>query len=137
MSDVLIDDSSLILDTAEAAGDSASMKWVSCIIRPESLDAVKDALSQLHVVGGMMITDVRGFGRQKGSTEHYRGESYVVRFLPKVRIDIAVQAEDVEAVLSAVRSAAQSGQVGDGKAFITGIQGALRIRTGDRGASAL
>ncbi len=114
-----------------------AMKMVSCIVRPERLEAVKEAFVQLGVVGGMMVTDVRGFGRQKGQVEHYRGGEYTIRFLPKVRIDIAVSEEDAESVIAAIRQAAHTGQVGDGKLFISEVHQVVRIRTGERGAIAL
>ena len=114
-----------------------SMKLLSCIIRPEQLEAVKDALNGLHVVGGMTVTDVRGFGRQKGQVEHYRGGEYTIRFIPKVKVDVAVQAEDIDAVMAAVSQAARTGQVGDGKIFVMEMLNAVRIRTGERGTSVL
>ena len=113
------------------------MKLVSCVLRPESLDAVKEALSKLSGVGGMTITEVRGFGRQKGQVEHYRGGEYTIRFLPKVRIDIAVHAEDLDSVVGAISQAGRTGQVGDGKLFVVDLSNAMRIRTGERGSSAL
>ena len=116
--------------------DQSAMKWLSCIVRPESLDAVKEALSQLPV-GGMTITDVRGFGRQKGQVEHYRGGEYTVRFLPKIRIDIAVQAQDVDQVVTAISKAGRTGQVGDGKIFVCDLHDVMRIRTGEKGTIAL
>ena len=112
------------------------MKLMSCVIRPERLEAVKDALNSLHV-GGMTVTDVRGFGRQKGQVEHYRGGEYTIRFLPKVKVDVAVQADDVDAAMAAVSQAARTGQVGDGKIFVTELLNAMRIRTGERGTSVL
>ena len=84
-----------------------SIKLVSCIIRPERLEAVKEALNSLHAVGGMTVADVRGFGRQKGQVEHYRGGEYTIRFVPKVRLDIAVQADHVDRVMAAVGQAAR------------------------------
>ena len=113
------------------------MKLVSCLIRPESLDAVKEALDQLHVVGGMTITEVRGFGRQKGQVEHYRGEEYTIRFLPKVKVEVAIQGEDVDQVMTAVGKAARTGAVGDGKVFVLEMHSAVRVRTGERGSRAL
>ena len=115
----------------------SAMKLMTCVIRPESLDAVKDALSSLGVVGGMTVTEVRGFGRQRGHVEHYRGEAYVIRFLPKLRVDIAVQTEEVDRVMTAVGHAARTGQVGDGKIFVLDMRAAMRIRTGERGTGAL
>ena len=112
------------------------MKMVTCIIRPDKLDAVADALDKEHIVG-MTAADVRGFGRQKGQVEHYRGGEYTIRFLPKVRIDVAVYAEAVDQVVTAISKAGRTGQVGDGKIFVFEISNALRIRTGERGISAL
>lgn len=112
------------------------MKMVSCIIRPEKLDAVTDALDRLHIVG-MTVSDVRGFGRQKGQTEHYRGGEYTIRFVPKVRLDIVVQDEDVNKVMGSISESARTGNVGDGKVFVIDIPAALRIRTGEQGTSAL
>ena len=112
------------------------MKLISCIIRPEKLEAVKDALDKHHIVG-MTVTDVRGFGRQKGQVEHYRGEEYTIRFLPKVKLEIVVQDEDVNTVLTTIRDAARTGSIGDGKAFVVGVDNAMRIRTGEQGTSAL
>ena len=112
------------------------MKMVSCIIRPEKLDAVTDALDKQHIVG-MTASDVRGFGRQKGQVEHYRGEEYTIRFIPKVRVDLVVQDQDVDKVMGVIRDAARTGNVGDGKIFVTGVENAMRIRTGEKGTSAL
>ena len=112
------------------------MKLVTCFIRPEKLDAVKDALDAQHIVG-MTVTDVRGFGRQKGQVEHYRGEAYTIRFVSKVRIDLCVQDEDVQRVMATIRDASKTGNVGDGKIFVTPVENAMRIRTGESGTSAL
>ncbi len=112
------------------------MKWVTCIIRPEKLDAVKDALDGEHIVG-MTVTDVRGFGRQKGQVEHYRGEAYTIKFVSKVRLDIVVQDQDVNRVLKTIREASKTGNIGDGKIFVVGVENAMRIRTGEQGTSAL
>ena len=112
------------------------MKCLMCIIRPEKLDAVKDALDAEHIVG-MTVTDVRGFGRQKGQVEHYRGEAYTIRFVPKVRIDLVVQDEDVNRVMKTIREATKTGNIGDGKIFVVGVENAMRIRTGEVGTSAL
>ncbi len=112
------------------------MKLITCIIRPEKLDAVTDALDKQQIMG-MTVGDVRGFGRQKGQVEHYRGGEYTIRFIPKVRLDLLVQDEDVEKVLAAITKVARTGNVGDGKAFVTNVEHALRIRTGEKGTSAL
>ena len=112
------------------------MKLITCVIRPDKLDAVADALDKQHIVG-MTVTDVRGFGRQKGQVEHYRGGAYTIRFIPKVRLDVAVQDEDVEKALATISRAARTGNIGDGKVFVLDVQNAMRIRTGDKGTSAL
>ena len=112
------------------------MKLVTCFIRPDKLDTVADALDKQHVVG-MTVTDVRGFGRQKGQVEHYRGGEYTIRFIPKVRLDIVVQDQDAEMVLTTVGKVARTGNVGDGKAFVVDVHNAVRIRTGEKGTSAL
>ena len=112
------------------------MKIVSAIIRPEKLEAVTTALDKQHIAG-MTVTDVRGFGRQKGQVEHYRGGTYTIRFVPKVRLDLVIQDEDVAKVMSTITEAARSGSVGDGKIFVLDVPNALRIRTGEKGTSAL
>ena len=112
------------------------MKLISCIIRPEKLDAVTSALDKQHIVG-MTVTDVRGFGRQKGQVAHYRGEEYTTRFIPKVRVDIVVPSENVNTVVSTIRDVTRTGNIGDGKIFILDVENALRIRTGEQGTSAL
>ncbi len=112
------------------------MKMVTCFVRPEKLDPITNTLDKLHIVG-MTVTDVRGFGRQKGQVEHYRGGEYTIRFIPKVRIDVVVQDEDVKKVLDAIGSVARTQNVGDGKIFVTPVENAMRIRTGEVGTSAL
>ncbi len=112
------------------------MKMVTCIVRPEKLEPITDALDKLHIVG-MTVADVRGFGRQKGQVEHYRGGEYTIRFINKVRLDIAVQDEDVKKVMDAVSRVAATGTVGDGKIFVAPLENALRIRTKESGTSAL
>ena len=112
------------------------MKMVTCVIRPEKLEPITNALDKLHIVG-MTVTDVRGFGRQKGQVEHYRGGEYTIRFINKVRIDIVVQDEDVKKVLDAVSKTAHTNNVGDGKIFVAPVENAMRIRTGEVGTSAL
>ena len=114
-----------------------NMKMITCIIRPDKLDSVADALDKQHLITGMMVTEVRGFGRQKGQVEHYRGGEYRIRFIPKVRIDVVVQEKDVEAVMAAVEKVARTGNIGDGKLFVTDVSNVLRIRTGEKGTSAL
>ena len=112
------------------------MKLVSAIIKPFKLDEVRQALTAVGV-HGMTVTEVKGYGRQKGHTEIYRGAEYVVSFLPKVKVEVVVPTEEVEAVVSAIMGAARTGQIGDGKVFVTGIERALRIRTGETDADAL
>ena len=112
------------------------MKLVTCIVRPEKLEAVTDALDKLHIVG-MTVTDVRGFGRQKGQVEHYRGGEYTIRFISKVKIELVLQDEDLQKVLSSISTVAKTGKVGDGKIFVSEVLNALRIRTGEHGTSAL
>ena len=112
------------------------MKLISCVIRPEKLDAVTVALHARNVVG-MTVTDVRGFGRQKGQKEHYRGDEYTIRFLPKVRLEVVVQESDVAGAIKAISEAARTGNIGDGKIFVIDVKDAVRIRTGEQGANAL
>jgi nitrogen regulatory protein P-II 2 len=112
------------------------MKLITAIIKPFKLEEVRDALSAVGV-HGMTITEVKGYGRQKGHTELYRGAEYAVNFLPKIRIEVVVPAEDAEKVVEAIGSAAKTGQIGDGKIFVTPIEQALRIRTGETDADAL
>jgi nitrogen regulatory protein P-II 1/nitrogen regulatory protein P-II 2 len=112
------------------------MKQITAVIRPSKVDAVKTALVAIDVVG-MTINDVRGFGRQKGQVERYRGNEFTVDFLPKVRVTPVVSDEKVEAALTAISDAARTGEIGDGKIFVTAVDTVVRIRTGDRGESAL
>jgi nitrogen regulatory protein P-II 2 len=112
------------------------MKLVVAIIKPFKLEEVRDALSKMGVQG-MTVTEVKGFGRQKGHTEIYRGAEYVVNMLPKVRIDVAVDAGQAQKVVAAIASAAKTGQIGDGKIFVTDIDQAVRIRTGETDRDAL
>lgn len=112
------------------------MKMITAIIKPFKLDDVRDALAEVGVQG-MTVTEVRGFGRQKGHTELYRGAEYVVDFLPKLKLEVAVPGERVEAVMDAIAEAAVSGRIGDGKIFVHDIEHALRIRTGEEGEQAL
>jgi nitrogen regulatory protein P-II 1 len=111
------------------------MKKIEAIIKPFKLDDVKEALQEIGLAG-MTVIDVRGFGRQKGHTEMYRGAEYVVDFLPKVKIEL-VRDDQVEAAIEAISRAAQSGRIGDGKIFISPIENAVRIRTGETGNDAL
>jgi nitrogen regulatory protein P-II 1 len=112
------------------------MKKVEAIIKPFKLDEVKDKLHELGVQG-ITVTEVKGFGRQKGHTELYRGAEYVVDFLPKIKMEIVLADSLAEDVVSAIAKAAQTGRIGDGKIFITNLEEAVRIRTGERGEDAI
>jgi nitrogen regulatory protein P-II 2 len=112
------------------------MKLVTAIIKPFKLDDVREALSEIGVQG-ITVTEVKGFGRQKGHTELYRGAEYIVDFLPKVKIEIAVDDGLVDRVVEVISSAANTGKIGDGKIFIFNLEHAMRIRTGETGADAL
>jgi nitrogen regulatory protein P-II 2 len=112
------------------------MKLVIAIIKPFKLEDVRDALLAVGV-HGMTVTEVKGYGRQKGHTEIYRGSEYAVNFLPKIRVEVAVATNEVERVVEAIGSAAKTGQIGDGKVFVTSIEQAIRIRTGETDADAL
>jgi nitrogen regulatory protein P-II 2 len=112
------------------------MKLVTAIIKPFKLDDVRQALSEIGVQG-ITVTEVKGFGRQKGHTELYRGAEYVVDFLPKVKIEIAISDDDVDRVIDTLTRSASTGKIGDGKIFVTNIENAIRIRTGETGPDAL
>ena len=112
------------------------MKKIEAIIKPFKLDDVKEALQDAGLQG-MTVTDVRGFGRQKGHTELYRGAEYVVDFLPKLKIELVVEDRMVERVVTAIKEAAHSGRIGDGKIFVSAVEDAVRIRTGETGGEAL
>ncbi len=112
------------------------MKLLKCVVRPSALEEVKEALSQLGVMG-MTVSEVKGFGRQKGHKEVYRGAEYNIDFTPKIEIDVVVANELSEQAVNAVRDAAQSGRIGDGKIFILAVEDVVRIRTGETGAAAI
>jgi nitrogen regulatory protein PII len=112
------------------------MKMITAMIRPSKLDAVKDALVAIDIVG-MTVTDARGFGRQKGQVERYRGTEFKVDFLPKLKVMLIIPDEKLDAVISAISTAARTGEIGDGKIFISPVENAIRIRTGDSGVEAL
>jgi nitrogen regulatory protein P-II 2 len=112
------------------------MKLIIAIIKPFKLEEVKEALSEIGVEG-MTVTEVKGFGRQKGHTEIYRGTEYAVSFLPKLKIEIAVASDQVDKVVDAISSSAKTGQIGDGKIFVFALDHAVRIRTGETDADAL
>jgi nitrogen regulatory protein P-II 1 len=119
-----------------ALNEERVMKKVEAIIKPFKLDEVKEALSTIGVQG-ITVSEVKGFGRQKGHTELYRGAEYVVDFLPKVKLDIIVSDEQVSQVVDAIQRAAKTGRIGDGKIFVLPIEDVVRIRTGERGGDAI
>jgi nitrogen regulatory protein P-II 2 len=112
------------------------MKLVTAIIKPFKLDEVREALSQVGVQG-ITVTEVKGFGRQKGHTELYRGAEYVVDFLPKVKVEAAIKAEMLDQVIEAIEKSATTGKIGDGKIFVSDLEQVVRIRTGETGPEAL
>ena len=112
------------------------MKMVTAIVKPFKLDEVREALSAIGVQG-VTVTEVKGFGRQKGHTELYRGAEYVVDFVPKLKLEVVVSDDQVPAVVEAIQSAANTGKIGDGKIFVTEVLDAIRIRTGETGPQAL
>ncbi|MDT8444321.1 MAG: P-II family nitrogen regulator [Desulfuromonadales bacterium] len=112
------------------------MKKVECIVKPFKLDDVKNAITELGI-SGMTVSEVRGFGRQKGHTELYRGAEYQVDFLPKIKIDLVVTEEQVPSIIEAVQREACTGRIGDGKIFISNVEQSIRIRTGENGLESL
>jgi nitrogen regulatory protein P-II 2 len=112
------------------------MKLITAIVKPFKLDEVREALGELGV-SGVTVTEVKGFGRQKGHTELYRGAEYVVDFLPKVKVEVALTDEMVEGAVEAITKSAATGKIGDGKIFITPLDDAIRIRTGETGSEAI
>lgn len=112
------------------------MKIITAIIKPFKLDDVRDALSEIGVQG-LTVTEVKGFGRQKGHTELYRGAEYVVDFLPKLKLEVALDNGQVDAAIEAISKAANTGKIGDGKIFVNSVEQVIRIRTGESGADAL
>ena len=112
------------------------MKKIEAVIKPFKLEEVKDALAEVGI-DGMTVTEVKGFGRQKGHTEIYRGSEYTVDFLPKIKLDVVVGDDNVEAATKAIISAAKTGKIGDGKVFISAVEEAVRIRTDEKGNEAL
>jgi len=116
--------------------DQSAMKKIEAIIKPFKLDEVKEALHDIGVQG-MTVTEVRGFGRQKGHTELYRGAEYVVDFLPKVKIEMVVEKTQVDDVVEAIEQAARTGRIGDGKIFVLPVENVIRVRTGERGKEAI
>jgi len=112
------------------------MKKIEAIIKPFKLDEVKEALNEIGLKG-ITVTEAKGFGRQKGHTDLYRGAEYVVDFLPKVKIELVLEDEQVEKAIESIRNAAQTGRIGDGKIFVSSVEEAVRIRTGERGNDAI
>lgn len=112
------------------------MKLITAIIKPFKIDEVRDALTNLGMVG-MTVTEVKGYGRQKGHTELYRGAEYVVDFLPKIKVELAVQDDMVDRVVETIEESAKTGKIGDGKIFVTTLEQVVRIRTGETGEGAL
>ena len=112
------------------------MKLITAVVKPFKLDDVRDALSEIGIQG-MTITEVRGFGRQRGHTELYRGAEYVVDFVPKTRLELAVRDEQVDAAIEAILKSAATGKIGDGKIFVTALEQVVRIRTGETGGEAI
>ena len=112
------------------------MKYIIAVIQPHRLEAVRQALADIGVQG-MTVTEVRGFGRQKGQTEIYRGAEYKMEFVPKTKIELAVAASLADSVVEAIGEAARTGRIGDGKVFVLPLEGAMRVRTGEMGADAL
>ncbi len=112
------------------------MKKVEAVIKPFKLDEVKDQLNEIGIKG-ITVTEVKGFGRQKGHTELYRGAEYVVDFLPKIKLEIIISDDQLEDVINAIMKSAQTGRIGDGKIFVTELQDTIRIRTGERGEEAI
>jgi nitrogen regulatory protein P-II 2 len=112
------------------------MKLITAIIKPFKLDDVREALSEIGIAG-LTVTEVKGFGRQKGHTELYRGAEYVVDFLPKVKLEIAVSEDIIDTALSALVNASKTGKIGDGKIFVTSLEQVIRIRTGESGEDAI
>jgi nitrogen regulatory protein P-II 2 len=112
------------------------VNWIIAIIQPHRLDAVRDALTNVNV-HGLTVSEVRGYGRQKGHTEIYRGAEYRINYIPKLKLELAVAAADLERAIEAIREAAHTGKIGDGKIFVLDLQAAMRIRTGETGTDAL
>lgn len=112
------------------------MKLITAIIKPFKLDEVREALSEIGV-NGITVTEVKGFGRQRGHTELYRGAEYVVDFLPKVKLELAIESEQVERAIEVIQNSANTGKIGDGKIFVTALEQVIRIRTGETGNEAI
>jgi nitrogen regulatory protein P-II 1 len=124
------------MERVRNAAGSHTMKKIEAIIKPFKLDEVKDALHEVGIQG-LTVTEAKGFGRQKGHTELYRGAEYVVDFLPKMKLEVVVEDQMVERAIEAIRQAAATGRIGDGKIFVINVEEAIRIRTGERGPDAV
>jgi nitrogen regulatory protein P-II 2 len=120
----------------DASQKEHAMKLVSAVIKPFKLDDVREALSEIGV-RGITVTEVKGFGRQKGHTELYRGAEYVVDFLPKIKLEVAIESDQLDQVIETISKATQTGKIGDGKIFVTPLENVVRIRTGETGEAAL
>jgi len=112
------------------------MKWIIAVVQPHRLDPVREALTAINIVG-MTVTEVKGYGRQRGHTEIYRGAEYQISYIPKIKIEIAVNDESCDACVDAIRTAAETGRIGDGKIFVLDLESALRVRTGEVGPEAI
>jgi len=112
------------------------MKWIIAIIQPHRLDAVRDALNEIGIQG-LTVSEVRGYGRQKGQTEVYRGAEYQISYLPKLKLELAIDSKAVKKALEAIQKSAKTGKIGDGKIFVIDLEAATRIRTGETGSEAL
>ena len=112
------------------------MNWIIAIIQPHRLDAVRDALTAVNI-HGLTVSEVKGYGRQKGHTEIYRGAEYQITYIPKLKLEMAVAAGDLDRAVEAIRTAAHTGKIGDGKIFVQAVENAIRIRTGEQGKAAL
>jgi nitrogen regulatory protein P-II 2 len=131
-----IDETGIFAKTILIKGDWIIMKLITAVIKPFKLDDVREALADVGVQG-ITVTEVKGFGRQKGHTELYRGAEYVVDFLPKIKLEIAIGQEMVDSVVEAIAKAAATGKIGDGKIFISSLDEVIRIRTGETGEQAV
>lgn len=132
----ILEQRTLLSMQSNSETEKGPMKLVTAIIKPFKLDDVREALSDIGVQG-ITVTEVKGFGRQKGHTELYRGAEYVVDFLPKVKVEIAVASESLDQVLEAITKAANTGKIGDGKIFVSALEQTIRIRTGETGNDAI
>jgi nitrogen regulatory protein P-II 2 len=124
-------------DDSSGTGSWTTLKMISCFIRPEKLDAIRDRFRQIDLIGGITVSSVRGFGHQKTQIGHYMGAPYRMRYQDRVRLDLVVRKDDLDDVVMAISLLTRTGRVGDGKIFVTDVLNAQRIRTGEKGADAL